>query len=202
MSADTDIRGNGFRPRSRPSLTRELVIGFGLSLVGAAFAASLTLALPASGAYRAVIAALGLAYVLHRLSVASDRVGRVVTVIVWCAAAIVTWLVAPPFAVYVAVHAGLIWLVRTFYVHADLRGALADLGLSVLSLVFAVWALRRTESFFFGSWCFFLIQAMHIAIPAWLAKRAPHGGDDLPEDRFGQAHRSAQEALKRLAAAP
>jgi hypothetical protein len=45
---------------------------------------------------------------------------------------------------------------------------------------------------------------MHVAIPAWLAKRgASHAGtDDLPEDRFAQAHRAAQEALKRLATAP
>ena len=198
MNAHTDFRGT----RSKPSLTRELVFGFCLSLIGAAFAASLTLALPASGVYRAVIAALGLAYVLQRLSLATDRVGRVFTVIVWCAAATVTWLVAPPFAMYVAIHVGLIWLVRTFYVHSDLRGAVADLGLSALSLVFAVWALRHTQSFFWGSWCFFLIQAMHVTIPTWLRGRPHAGVEDLPEDRFGQARRTAQEALKRLAAAP
>jgi len=205
MSAATDLRGSGFGPRlsAKPSLTRELVVGFMLSLVGAAFAASLTFVLPASAVYRAVVAGLGLAYVLHRLSHATERVGRIVTVGVWCAAAITIWVVAPPFAVYVAVHACLIWLVRVFYVHSDLRGGLADLGLSVMSLVFAVWALRRTESFFLGAWCFFLIQAMYVAIPYWLAKRVPHGSaDDLPEDRFAQAHRSAQEALKRLATAP
>ena len=201
----TDLRGSGFQPRflSKPSLTRELVIGFVLSLVGAAFAASLTFVLPAGDVYRAVVAALGLAYVLHRLSHATERVGRVVTVVVWCAAAITIWIVAPPFAVYVVVHAGLIWLVRTFYVHSDLRGAVADLALSVMSLVFAVWALRHTGSFFFGAWCFFLIQAMYVAIPYWLAKRVPHGSaGDLPEDRFARAHRCAQEALKRLATAP
>jgi hypothetical protein len=189
---------------AKPSLTRELAVGFVLSLAGAAFAASLPLALPAGSVYRAVVAALGLAYVLYRLSRAIDRVGRVVTVLVWCAAAITTWVMVPSFAVYVAAHAGLIWLVRTFYVHADLRAAAVDLGLSVMSLAFAVWALRRTESFLLGAWCFFLIQAMHVAIPAWLAKRgAPHGRTDaLPEDRFAEAHRAAQEALKRLAAAP
>jgi hypothetical protein len=188
---------------AKPSVTREIALGFVLSLVGAAFAASLPLALPAGGVYRVVVAALGLAYVLYRLSRATDRVGRVVTVLVWCAAAIATWLMAPSFAVYVAVHAGLIWLVRTFYVHSDLRAAAVDLGLTVMSLAFAVWALRRTESFLLGAWCFFLIQAMHVAIPKWLAKRVTtHGGGDLPADRFAEAHRAAQEALKRLAAAP
>jgi hypothetical protein len=197
-----NLRGSGFSRDS--SLTRELAVGFVLSLVGAAFAASLPLALPAGGVYRAVVAALGLAYVLYRLSRATDRVGRVVTVLVWSAAAIATWLIAPSFAVYVAIHAGLIWLVRTFYVHSDLRAAAVDLGLSAMSLAFAVWAVRRTDSFLLGAWCFFLIQAMHVAIPAWLAKRgASHAGtDDLPEDRFAQAHRAAQEALKRLATAP
>jgi hypothetical protein len=180
---------------------RELTVGLGLSIVGAAFAASLPLALPAGSAYRAVVAALGLAYVLYRLSRATDRVGRVVTVLVWCAVAITTWLTASSFAVYVGVHAGLIWLVRTFYVHSHLRAAAVDLGLTVMSLAFAVWAVRRTESFLLGAWCFFLIQAMHTAIPKWLAKRAPDA-DDLPDDRFAQAHRAAQESLKRLAAAP
>lgn len=206
FSRDLYIRGSGFQPRSfpKPSLTRELAVGFVLSLVGAAFAASLPVALPTGGVYRAVVAALGLAYVLYRLSRATDRVGRVVTVLVWCAAATTTWLMAPSFAVYVAVHAGLIWLVRTFYVHSDLRAAAVDLGLTAMSLAFAVWAVRRTESFLLGAWCFFLIQAMHVAIPKWLAERgAPHAGTDaLPADRFAQAHRAAQEALKRLAAAP
>ena len=192
-------RGSGFSRDS--SLMRELAVGFVLSLVGAAFAASLPLALPASGVYRAVVAGLGLAYVLYRLSRATDRIGRVVTVLVWSAAAVATWLLAPSFAVYVAVHAGLIWLVRTFYVHSDLRAAAVDLGLSAMSLAFAVWAVRRTESFLLGAWCFFLIQAMHTAIPTWLAKRA-RTADDLPDDRFAKAHRAAQEALKRLAAAP
>jgi hypothetical protein len=188
---------------AKPSLTRELAVGFVLSLVAAAFAASLPLALSTGGAYRAVVAALGLAYVLYRLSRATDRVGRVVTVLVWCAAAIATWLMAPSFAVYVGVHAGLIWLVRTFYVHSDLRAAAVDLGLTAMSLAFAVWAVRRTESFLLGAWCFFLIQAMHVAIPAWLAKRNGAASDgDLPDDRFAEAHRAAQEALKRLAAAP
>jgi hypothetical protein len=70
-----------------------------------------------------------------------------------------------------------------------------------MSLAFAVWAVRHTESFLLGAWCFFLIQAMHTAIPKWLAKRR-HAADDLPDDRFAEAHRAAQEALKRLAAAP
>jgi hypothetical protein len=101
------------------------------------------------------------------------------------------------------VHAGLIWLVRTFYVHSDLRAAAVDLGLTAMSLAFAVWAVRRTESFLLGTWCFFLIQAMHVAIPKWLAKRNGATSDgDLPDDRFAAAHRAAQEALKRLAAAP
>ena len=206
FSRDSFLRGSGFQPRlfPKPSLTRELVVGFVLSLVGAAFAASLPLALPTAAVYRAVVAALGFVYVLYRLSRSTDRVGRVVTVLVWCAAAIATWVIAPSFAVYVVVHAGLIWLVRTFYVHPDLRAAAVDLGLTAMSLAFAVWAVRRTESFLLGAWCFFLIQAMHVAIPAWLAKRGarPGGTDDLPEDRFAQAHRAAQEALKRLAAAP
>jgi hypothetical protein len=200
-SRDSSFRGSGFSRDS--SLTREIAVGFMLSLVGAAFAASLPLALPAGVVYRAVVAALGLAYVLYRLSRATDRVGRVVTVLVWGAAALTTWLMAPSFAVYVTVHVTLVWLVRTFYVHSDLRAAAVDLGLTAMSLAFAVWAVRRTESFLLGAWCFFLIQAMHAAIPKWLAKHTRHNAaDDLPQDRFAQAHRAAQEALKRLAEAP
>jgi hypothetical protein len=185
------------------SFAREATVAFVLSLVGGALAASLALVLPADGAYRVVVAALGFAYILHRLGRARERVGRVVTVCVWCAVAAAAWLLEPPFAVYVAAHVVLIWAARALYAHSDLRAAALDFVLSIMGLAFAVWAVLRTESFFLAAWCFFLSQAIHVAIPAWAGRRKATGPEGaIPDDRFASAHRCAQEALKRLLATP
>ncbi len=85
-----------------------------------------------------------------------------------------------PLAGYVLVHLGLVWLVRSLYYYSGLLPALADLGVTALGAAFAVWAAQRSESAWLVLWCFFLVQAFHVLIPASLTQRggaspATHG---------------------------
>src|SRR4026207_506730 len=73
--------------------------------------------------------------------------------------------------------------------------ALAGLGLTLLGAAFAVWAAQRADSAWLAFWCFFLVQAFHVSIPASLTRGNSH---DAPDDAFARAHRAAEAAMRRL----
>ena len=64
-----------------------------------------------------------------------------------------------------------VWLVRSLYYYSGLLPALADLGVTALGAAFAVWAAQRSDSAWLALWCFFLVQAFHVLIPASLTQR-------------------------------
>ena len=97
-------------------------------------------------------------------------------------------------------HIGLIWLVRSLYFYASVVSALTDLGLSGLALAAAVWAVTHTGSLFLAIWCFFLVQALFVAIPHALSGKAAPGIQPAADrdDRFERAHRAAEAAVRKL----
>ena len=183
----------------RPSLGLGIGAGFVLSVCGAAVLAALWPLAGYSAALRATIALLGLAYVLYVLGKSGERVGRVTTVAVWTLAAAAAWASGMPFVGYVLVHIGLIWLVRSLYFYSGVLPALADLGLSVLGAAFAVWAAHRSHSALLAFWCFFLVQAFHVLLPAAVAERGGKPADDA-DLKFNRAHAAAEAAIRRLSA--
>ena len=88
---------------------------------------------------------------------------------------------------------------RSLYYHSSVIPALMDLGLSGLGLAAGIWALVQSGSFFLGFWCFFLVQALFVAIPNSMQRNSkePEWGSD---DAFHRAHRTAEAALRRLSA--
>ena len=180
----------------RPSFGAALVVGLALSVCGAAVLAALGPLVGAGTALRAVIALMAFAYVLYLIGKSGERVGRVATLACWLVAALCAGVAGLPFAAYVLVHVGLVWLVRSLYYYSGVLPALADFGLSVLGAAFAVWAAQRSGSVWLSFWCFFLAQAFHVLIPAALAGRAAHDG--AADDAFNRAQRTAEEAIRRL----
>lgn len=181
-------------------------IGFGLivSLVTAALGLTLSLVFPAGLAARAVVAGLGLAFVLRALARSGESTGRITVAVVGVLATAAAWAFDPGFAGFVALHAGMVWLVRSLYTYTRITEAAIDLGLTALALSFAVWALVRTDSLLLAIWCFTLLQAMHVALPA-ITDRLLQRGDlrsahDDPNRGFAEALSAADEALQRLAA--
>jgi hypothetical protein len=126
-------------------------------------------------------------------------VGRVTVVAGWILVTGVTWFIAPPLLLFVLVQLGLIWLIRSLYFYSSVLSALADLGLNGLSLAAAVWAAGQTGSVLLSLWCFFLVQALFVAIPTRLSRgnREKPGGPEK-EDRFQRAHRAAETAVRKL----
>lgn len=174
--------------------------GVGVALVASAIAgvlfSVLATLLPGGLVLRALVAGLALAYLLYLLQRSGERVGRLSTIALWALATVAIWLAGLGLPAYLLAHVSLLWLVRSLYFHASLLAACADLGLALLGLAAAVWAARTSGSVFLTFWCFFLVQALFIAIPA---RRVPpaeahaEGGDG--GERFQRAHRAAEAAL-------
>jgi hypothetical protein len=183
----------------RPSLGLGIGSGLVLSVGGAAVLAGLWPLVGYGAALRVVVALLGLAYVLYVLGQSGERVGRVTTVAGWSVAAALAWASGLPFVAYVLVHVGLIWLVRSLYFYSGVLPALADLGLSALGAAFAVWAAQRSGSAMLALWCFFLVQAFHVLLPAAVTDRGGTPAVDA-ELKFNRAHAAAEAAIRRLSA--
>jgi hypothetical protein len=183
--------------KSKPSLGRGIAAAFVLSACGAALLAASTPLLGSATALRAVIALLGFSYVVYSMGSSSERVGRVSTVVAWSILASIVWFAELPLGGYVLVHVGLLGLVRALYHYSSSLPALADLALSLLGTAFGVWAAQRSGSAWLALWCFFLVQAFHVLIPATLTQRAT-GAPAAPDDAFARAHRAAEAAARRL----
>jgi hypothetical protein len=181
-----------------PSLGVGLVVALIFSACGAALLAALTPWLGTGLALRAVIALLGLAYVIYAIGRSGERVGRITTLVCWLVVACGAWVAGLPLVAYVLVHLAVVWLVRSLYYYSGLMPALADLGVTLLGAAFAVWAAQRSDSACLAFWCFFLVQAFHVSIPASLTGGPAPGA---PDDAFARAHRAAEAAVRRLSSA-
>ncbi len=94
------------------------------------------------------------------------------------------------------------WLVRSLYFYSGVLPALMDLGLSALSITAAVWAISQSGSVFLATWCFFLVQALFVAIPPAVKRNANAAGNATParnnvieNEPFERARRQAGRAL-------
>ena len=183
----------------RPTFFHGVIVAAVLGFFASAIVATLTPFVGLGAVIRLVIPALGLAYLLYLFSRSEERVGRVITLAFWSALATVTWWIAPPLPLYLLIHVGAIWLVRSLYFYSGVLPALMDLGISTLSVSATVWAISRSGSVFLATWCFFLVQALFVAIPP-AVKRAQEVKANKAADNetFERARRNADQALRQL----
>jgi hypothetical protein len=184
-----------------PSLGSGLAAAFVLSACGAALIAVLAPWFGYSAAGRSTIAALGLGYTLYAIARSGERVGRVATIVCWTVVASAVWLAGLPLAGFALAHICLVWLVRSLYYYSSVLPALADLALTTLGAAFAAWAGLRSGSPWLAIWCFFLVQAFHVSLPATLIPQRPSNGRDAA-DAFARAQRAAEAAVRRMSSAP
>jgi hypothetical protein len=184
---------------NRPSFFHGAIVAGILGFFASAVVATLTPFIGFATVLRLTIPALGLAYLLYLLSRSNERVGRVTTISLWSALAAITWWVAPPLPLYLLIHVGAIWLVRSLYFYAGVMPALMDLGLSTLSVSATVWAITRSGSMFLATWCFFLVQALFVTIPPTVQRKQSTANNPAPNnDNFEKARRQADQALRQL----
>lgn len=183
----------------RPSFLHGVIVAAVLGFFASAIVATLTPFVGLGAVLRLVIPALGLAYLLYLFSRSEERIGRVTALSVWGALAAVTWWIAPPLPFYLLIHVGAIWLLRSLYFYSGVIPALIDLGISTLSVSATVWAISRSGSVFLATWCFFLVQALFVAIPpAIRSRRSGQRSTVADNENFERAKRNADQALRQL----
>jgi cytochrome c biogenesis protein CcdA len=183
----------------QPTFFEGVVVALVASVAGSVLFTALTSLFAAGAVLRLLIAGLGLGYIVYLFSRSRERIGRLTALGFWAIAAGATWWLAPSLPLYLLVHLGLIWLIRSLYFYSSLLSAFADLGLGGLGLAAALSASTHTNSLFLGIWCFFLLQALFVAIPARLDRKSSQRRPAPDrEDRFQRAHRAAETAVRKL----
>jgi hypothetical protein len=182
---------------SRPTVLEGALVALIGAVSGTLAFAALAWALPAGTAVRLVTAALGIAYLIYLLGRSRDHVGRLAVLALWVLTAVALWILTPSVPLYLAGHLGVLSLVRSLYFQQGPLGALADLGLTALSLMAGAGAFLHTGSLFLAIWSLFLVQAMFVFVPD---RASPKGVASRDDDRFGRAHRAAEEAVRKLSA--
>ena len=180
----------------KPTFFEGVGVALAASLTGSVLYSALAPAFTSGGVLRLLIPGLGLGYVIYLLRRTEERSGRITTLAGWLLMAMAAWLTAPPLTLYLLIHLALIWLIRALYFYSSPLSSLADLGLGGLAFASAVWAMTHTGSLFLALWCFFLVQALFVAIPPGMNRPASDHTPDQ-EDRFQHAHRAAEAALRK-----
>ena len=184
---------------NRPSFFHGVIVAAVLGFFASAIVATLTPFVGLGTVIRLVIPALGLAYLLYLFSRSKERLGRVTTLSIWTLLAAVTWWVAPPLPFYLLIHVAAIWLVRSLYFYSGVMPALMDFGISALSVSATVWAISRSGSVFLATWCFFLVQALFVAIPPAVQRaKESRRSSETENKEFEHARRQADQALRQL----
>jgi len=187
MSARTAI---GFLPGVAVALVAAIGAGAGWVL--------LRLALGPAQVLPLLITGLGLGYLLYLLVCTDERIGRVSAVVAWGLISSATLILAPSLAL--PVQLALLWLLRSLYHQHGPIGAVLDLGLWLLGLGGALWAIQATGSIALAVWTLLLIQALFPLIPQWTGRRGTRSSDagSPSSDHFERAHRDAEASLRRL----
>ncbi|RLA51211.1 MAG: hypothetical protein DRR42_10980 [Gammaproteobacteria bacterium] len=169
-----------------------------------------------------LIVVLSFGYLIYLLHRKPHKPGRVTVIGAWLIVSLLTWLFVHSLPGFAAIHLLMIWLVRALYFYNSVLSALADLSLTGLAFITALWAWTSTGSLFLAFWCLFLVQALFVLIPARIPSRSLRARNistdylndhlsnylnDSPiespelarQEVFERARRSAQQALRKLA---
>ena len=183
----------------KPTFMEGVALALVVSFLGSALYTALTSVSSGDWVPRMLIAAIGFGYVVYLLVRSHERVGRITSLAAWSALAAAIWVLDPTLPIYVVMHMGVTWLVRSLYFYSSIVSALIDLGLNGLSLTAAVWAADHTGNVFLSIWCLFLVQALFVYIPTSMKRRSGESSPDLEaEHRFERAHNAAESALRKL----
>ena len=183
----------------RPGFFEGVGVALAASLIAGAVFVGASWLFPTGLVLRALVAGLGLAYVLYLLARSGERVGRVTAFGLWLVVTAAVAIEDPPFVAHVMVQLGLVWLVRSLYFHASVLASVGDFALGALSLAAATWAASASGSVFLSVWTLFLVQALFVAIPAAFPRTVTSSRPEFDDDdRFQRARRAAEAAVRRL----
>ncbi len=182
-----------------PTFSQGVVVALTLSLVGSVLFVSLGPVASPIPSLKGIIALVALCYTLYLLGRCRARTGRATVAVSWFVVTAACWFGNLDLSSFVLVHIGMIWAVRALFYHSSPVTALVDLALSGLSFAASVWAMVATESLFLSLWCFFLVQALFVAIPPSL--KPLQAKNHQLDQQFQSAYRNAEAALDKLSSA-
>ena len=186
---------------NRPSFWREVGVALALSSVGAIVFHAMVALTGSAAALHLIIATIGLVYAVLLLRGLRARAGRLLAVAAWLALDAALFVLDPPLLLWLLAQTFAIWLLRYWCCYGSVVAALADGALNLFALAAAMVGAAHSRSLFLALWSFFLVQALFVLIPETLRPRIVaeiHDRSRDDEDRFDQAHRSADAALRRL----
>lgn len=180
-----------------PTFLHGVALALALALGSAVFMDGIAPVLGSLAAVRLLVTGLGLVYLGYLSAAAKGRTGAVTIVLAWAVATAIAWFVTPGIAVYALLQVLLLWLARIFLQRRRPLPAFADLAINAAAVVLATAALTRTGSLFLTVWSFFLVQALHVAIPRFTSARPSTRRSDL-DTAFDAASRRASAAIDQL----
>lgn len=180
-----------------PGILTSIVFALLTSLVGGISGKLLPIFFSTATSSALIVISLSLAYLIFLLKHAEARRGRVMVPVLWVCLSIGGWLLGLSLVMQLLLQLSIIWMVRSLYFHASILTALLDLVLIVMATAAGVWALIQTGSFMAAVWCFFLAQSLFVAIPEF-SGRIQQASNPITDDHFQNAHRVAQEAVRKL----
>lgn len=184
---------------SRPGFLEGVGVAFAVALGSAVALPVLSLALATPVAAHAVIALVGLAYLLYLIARTGSRTGKVVLLAGWLGLSIASIALGMDLLAHAGAQIGLAWLLRALAYHRRFIASLTDGALCAFALGTGIWAAHTTGSLFLTVWSVLLVQAAFVAIPDLLTPgRTAAASAQLDDDRFARAHRAADTALRRL----
>ena len=192
---------------NKPTFFEGVVIALAASIAGSALVHLATRIFPSTALLQLLITVCSFAYIIYLLLRSQERSGRLTIIAVWFALSIAGLVFTPSLLTYTLAQLGMIWLIRSLYYYNSLLIALADLGLTGLSVAIAIWTWTSTYSVFLSLWCFLLTQALFALFPADMPRLSNKPGSDhintsSTENRFEQAYHSANSAIRKIATRP
>ncbi len=182
----------------KPSFIEGVVAALIASVTGSTGYSVLSVFYYEEDTWRILITAISFGYSIYLLIRCRQNTGRIIVLISWLLMSIALWLFHPTLFNYALIHLAVIWLIRSVYFHASMLCVLFDLGLIAFGTALGFLALLHSASVLLCLWCFFLVQALFVALPGSV-KKAPAGQSAISSHKkFQQAFQTAQSAVKDL----
>ncbi len=170
-----------------------------ISITGAILFTALASLFSGGLVFRILASALAFAYIAYLLVRSREKTGRISVVFFWAVLMFLNLAMVNSILLFLSLHIAAIWLVRSLYYYNSLFSSLTDLLLTAFSLIAAIIAWNMTQSLLLGLWCFFLLQALFIYIPARFARsNREENVVATTDDTFEHAYQSAQLSLHKI----
>lgn len=145
-----------------------------------------------------VLALLASCYALYLVKRSKRNTGKLLSGTAFLACTALAFLFPLSLMVFIGILLLPVWILRSFYHRRRVLDSVMDLGLLAIGVFGAVVAAVATHSVFVTLWTFFIVQALHVFIPAFGVREKLK---ETPVDHFNSAFADAETALRQFYAA-